>query len=245
MEVHFGYRRHRRKLQGIILIAILLCFSMVNGSRDNFAELLEKNRTETLKERIKQLKQENKVFIPGKVETLPPPPDRSFEMIMKGEFRQVSVEKLYQFLDRMRESTIEKQLEPLWSHEKGCICMDHVKRDLLTQLVRYTRDNPKYGESLLARPGFQWAPPVHRSYELAVNKTKILAHAYLGIVIVMFILSWAAILILMRYRKLKNMPPEVVAVEMEARPWIVEELARRRTTNAPGRSFDLSQTDLL
>jgi hypothetical protein len=212
------------------------------ASGNSFKELLANDTNKALADRIKALIAPGAIYIPGKVMAGEPPKDRSFAKILAGEFREVSVEALYRFLDSMRETTQSLQLSPLWSHSPDCICMDHMKHELLTDLVQYTRDNPKYGDSLLVKPGFSWTPPLHASYGTSLNRVRLFSHLYLGIALVILILSWSMLLMFLKHKHLKRKAAEKAAAGDVVKTEEASEMDRPGSTAS---EFDVTRIDLL
>lgn len=251
IATHFGHRRKRRRscasllsgLKAPLFLCLLMLFTMTNfASGNSFKAILATGTNKALTDRIKALTSAGAVYIPGKVEAGEPPKDRSFSKILAGEFREVSVEALYRFLDSMRETTQSLQLVPLWSHSTDCICMDHMNHDLLTDLVHYTRDNPKYGDSLLVKPGFGWAPPFHASYGTSLNRVRLYSHVYLGISLVILILSWSMLLMFLKHRHLKRKAAEAREKGEAVKE---EEAAVPERPGSTASEFDVRRIDLL
>jgi hypothetical protein len=168
--------------------------------------LLEDTDNASLRARLEAMEGRREVVLPEPVQTGPVPADDSAERILAGRYGEVSVEALYQFLDAVRLATRTTEQVPLWNHGADCICTEHLGHQTLTDLVHLTRDNPAYGDSLLAATGHAWSPPAHESYGYSVNRSRMLIHVYLGVGFVLLILSWVLIVLVWKWRKVRHAP---------------------------------------
>lgn len=71
------------------------------------------------------------------------------ELIMEHRLDEAGLQSVCSLIDEIKEETRRLSGKPITDHPAGCVCFDHIDRELLGEMAAYTKGVDGYGDVVL------------------------------------------------------------------------------------------------